>query len=119
MKWHFNREIKLYIIEDGTVAVGFRISENAVWKASFTQEEFQHIIDHWVLGVEGYRTQQHGRIFWSYRDRGPRPVCEPMEFVAISIKGFEFRISVEGMKDAIEQYEDQKYRYDNGLPPVG
>lgn len=117
--WHFQREIKLYIIEDGWVSVGFRVSDNVVQKFTFSQEEFQYIIDHWVFGIEGYRTTQNGKVFWSYRDRGPRPECEPMQFVAVSVKGFEFRFSVDGMKDAVSQYEDQLYRYNNGLPPVG
>lgn len=107
MDWHFQQEIKLYVIENGQVSVGFRLGDTSVWKATFTQEEFQYIIDHWVLGIEGYRTEQAGKIFWSYRDRGPRPECLPMSFVAISIKGFEFRVSVDGMKDAVQQFYNQ------------
>lgn len=117
--WYFKKEIKLYIIEDGSVAVGFRVSDTAVVNATFTIEEFQYIVDHWVFGVEKMESKQSGRVWWSYRDRGPRPECVPMEFVAISIRGYQFRISVAGMKDAVEQFEDQLYRYKNGLPPVG
>lgn len=106
MKWHFKKEIKLYV-ERNEVQVGFRISDTAVFKSAFTIAEFEYIINNWRTGVEGYRTEMAGRIFWGYRDCGPRPDCEPMEFVAISIKGYEFRISVDGMEDAERQFQAQ------------
>lgn len=118
-RWHFQRAVKLYIEPPGVVLCSFRISDVCNITKTFTIEEFQYIIDHWVIGVNGFRTKEAGKVHWEYRDRGPRPECEPMEFVSISMKGMNFRISVDDMKDAIEQFEDQKYRYDNGLPPVG
>lgn len=106
MDWHFKEEIKLYV-EDDEVQVGFRVSDTAVIKASFLIHEFQYIVDHWVLGIERFKTERAGKIFWSYRNCGPRPECVPMNFVAISIKGWELRVSVDAMKSAITQFNDQ------------
>lgn len=106
MDWYFQKEIKLYV-EDNEVHVGFRLSDSAVLKATFLIDEFQYIIDHWVFGIDAYRTEMAGKVFWSYRDCGPRPECVPMQFVAVSIKGYELRISVDGMKDAVNQYHAQ------------
>ena len=106
MDWHFKKEIKLYV-EDGEVHVGFRLSDTSVLKATFLISEFQYIVDHWVLGIDAFRTEMAGKVFWSYRDCGPRPECEPMQFVAISIKGYELRLSVDGMKEAVSQYNQQ------------
>lgn len=111
MKYAFKRAIKLYI-EDNNVLCSFRISDIAVVTKVFTVKEFQYIIDHWVLGVSGFETENCGRIWWEYRDCGPRPDCEPMEFVAVSIQGWNFRLSIEEMADAVTQY-DKQLKMDN------
>lgn len=117
-KWHFDRAIKLYVESPGVVLCSFRISEVCNITKTFTIEEFQYIVDRWVIGVNAFRTEQAGKVYWQYRDCGPRPECEPMEFVAVTLQGMNFRLSVDDMKDAIEQFEDQMYRYNNDLPPV-
>lgn len=107
MKYAFEKAIKLYI-EDSTVNCSFRVSDTCTIVKHFTVDEFQYIIDHWVLGVKGYETEDSGRVWWEFRNHGPRPECEPMDFVAISFQGWNFRISVEDMKDAVYQFEAQK-----------
>lgn len=117
--WYFDRAIKLYVEAPGVVLCSFRISEVCNITKTFTIEEFQYIVDHWVLGVEAFRTEQAGKVYWSYRDCGPRPECKEMKFVAVSLQGMNFRMSVDDMKDAVMQFQDQMYRYNNSLPPVG
>lgn len=103
MKWYFQDGIKLYV-EGNEVQVGLRISDTCVFKVTFLIEEFQYILDNWRNGVEGYKTKMAGRIWWSYRDCGPRPKCEPMEFVAVSVKSHEFRFCVHDMEQAEAQF---------------
>lgn len=106
MDYYFKRAIKLYIEED-EVLCSFRLSDVAIVTKIFTVAEFQYIIDHWVLGVSGFETEHSGRIWWEYRDCGPRPQCEPMEFVAVNIQGFGFRLSIDDMADAVNQFDRQ------------
>lgn len=95
--YDFKLPIKFYI-EEQRVLCSFRINENCVITKPFTLSEFTNIIDNWKTGVSGLETEDAGRIWWEYRDCGPRPDCEPMEFVAINVQGFSFRISVEEME---------------------
>ena len=106
MDHFFKRAVKLYI-ENNNVLCSFRVSDVAVITKVFTVKEFQYIMDHWVLGVSAYETENCGRIWWEFRNCGPRPECVPMEFVAISLDGWNFRLSIDDMADVVNQYEQQ------------
>jgi hypothetical protein len=106
MDYRFDKAIKLYI-EDDQVLCSLRVNDLLTITKTFTVKEFQYIVDHWVLGVSGYDTEHLGKIWWEYRSHGPRPECKPMEFVAISIQGFNWRISIQDMQSTVEQFETQ------------
>lgn len=106
MDYIFDKGIKLYV-EDNNVNCSFRVSDTCSKVFTFTVAEFQYIVDHWVFGVSGLETEDAGRVWWEFRSHGPRPDCIPMEFVAISLQGWNFRFSIDEMKDAVEQFTSQ------------
>lgn len=91
VQWHFRESIKFYR-EDNQVNVSFKVSDTCTMVKHFTVDEFDYICNNWREGVDGYETEDSGRVWWEYRTHGPRPECKPMKFVAISLAGWNFRI---------------------------
>jgi hypothetical protein len=106
----FDKKVKLYVFKDeDEVQISFLINEHTTMNKTFTVKEMDHIIDNWRdPGVSGYETEHSGRIWWEYRNCGPRPDCEPAEFVAISLQSWNFRLSIDEMHELWDTFEYQK-----------
>lgn len=105
----FDKKLKLYVFKDeGDAQVSFLVNEYTVVNKRFTLQEMETIVDNWRSpGVSGLETEDSGRIWWEHRDVGPRPECPPANFVAISIQGWNFRLTVEEMEQFVEDYKYQ------------
>lgn len=104
----FSTPIKIYVFKDQKeVAVSFKVTETCVFRKWIKQEQFQYIMDNWREGVEGYETDM-GKVWWSHRDRGPRPLCPPADFVAIDFGDWSFRITTKEMEELEKEFERQK-----------
>ncbi len=99
----FKEKIKLYVFKDeGEVNVSFFVNDHCTINKRFTIEEMTRIVDDWYSpGVSGFETEDSGRIWWEHRNCGPRPDCEPADFVAISIQGWNFRLTVNEMENLV------------------
>lgn len=106
----FNKKLKLYVFKDENEAqVSFLVNEFTTVNRTFTIDEMDHIVANWRdPGVSGLETENAGRIWWEYRDCGPRPECAPAEFVAIATQGWNFRLTVDEMQELCEEYQHQK-----------
>lgn len=109
----FDKPVKIYVFKDeNEVSVSFLITPVCTQQYNFTLREFREIIENWRDGDCMINTHE-GKWWWEYRDCGPRPECKPMEFVAISHRGFNYRLSVEEMeqveKDFIYQLNNENH----------
>lgn len=104
----FTDTVKIYVLKnENAVQVNFRITDVCVVSKRFTLDEFKTIIEGWREGISGLETEDSGRIWWEHRDCGPRPVCEPANFVAISIQGWHWRLTVGQMEIIEKEYHKQ------------
>ena len=104
----FDKKVKLYVFKnEGDCGLSFLINEWTTITKRFSIEEMKMITTEWQRGVSGYETEDAGRIWWEYRDCGPRPHCLPASFVAISIQGFNFRLTVDEMEQLVHEFEYQ------------
>ena len=107
----FDKPVKLYYFKDEQeVSVSFAVSPTVVFKVTFTEKEFDYIVENWNTdeGVQRLDTEHNGRIWWERRKFGPRPECTPCDFVSIEIKDFVFRIDTQDMFDMEDTYVFQK-----------
>ena len=103
----FDKPVKIYVFKnENEVSVSFLITPICVQQFNFTLDEFKAVIDGWRSGDCMTRTDE-GSWWWEYRDCGPRPECVPMEFVAISHGGFNYRLSVAEMEQVEKDYIHQ------------
>jgi hypothetical protein len=103
----FTAPIKIYVFkQDQEVSVSFLVSPHCVITRWTSLADFKYICDNWRTGVEGLETNM-GRIWWSHRDVGPRPECQPADFVAISFGDWNFRIGTEFMKSLEQEFYRQ------------
>ena len=105
----FESKIKLYVFKDEqTAQMSFKINDYCVIKYRLTIDEMTQVVENWRdPGVSGLETEDCGRIWWEYRDCGPRPECEPASFVAVSLRGFEWRLTVDEMEDLCKVFYEQ------------
>ena len=107
----FSKTIKLYVFKDeGNVSVTFRITDYCSRSLSMTIDEFRSILDQWRDPQGAVYTEDSGKWWWEYRDRGPRPEGVPAHYVAISNMGWNWRITVDEM---IELEESFYYQLNN------
>ena len=103
----FTDPIKIYTHKDkGEVSISFMVTPRCVINDFMLIEHFQYICDNWRTGVEGLETDM-GKIWWSHRRFGPRPVMDPADFVAISFKDWNFRITSEEMERLVDTFHYQ------------
>lgn len=103
----FDKPVKIYVHNDEhMVTVSFLITPVCTQTFEIELDAFNEIIGRWRFGDCSVITED-GRWWWEYRDRGPRPACEPMEFVAISHKGFNYRLSIEEMELVEKEFHVQ------------
>lgn len=105
----FDKKLKLYVFKDEDSAqVSFKVNDYCTVNKRFTIDEMRQIVDNWRdPGVSGLETEDAGRIWWEYRDCGPRPACEPAEFVAVSIQGWNWRLTVAEMQELVDTFHFQ------------
>lgn len=105
----FDKPIKIYVFKDeDEVSVSFRITDVVTINRNFTIAEFYQIVREWRdPGVSGMETEDEGKIWWEWRDCGPRPECEPADFVAVSFGGWNFRFETEVMEDICAEFIKQ------------
>ena len=104
----FDKPIKLYVFKrEDEVNVSFKITDTVTINRQFSIEEFEYIVKSWRdPGVSGMQTND-GRIWWEWRDCGPRPECEPADFVAVSFGGWNFRFETETMEELCSEFIKQ------------
>jgi hypothetical protein len=104
----FDKKVKLYVFKDeGECQVSFLVNAYTTMNKRFTIAEMTTITENWASGVSGLETQDSGRIWWEYRDCGPRPHCLPASFVAVSIQGWNFRLTVDEMEQLVYDFNYQ------------
>lgn len=103
----FTKPIKIYVFKStNEVKLSFLISAHCVRDIWMSIEHFKHICDNWRTGVSGLETDA-GKFWWEHRTCGPRPECEPADFVAISWSDWNFRISTAFMKELVDEFNNQ------------
>jgi hypothetical protein len=108
----FSDPFKVYLFKDKKrVKLSFKITDYVVVNREFSQEDFEYILDHWKEedGVEGnIRDIDNNKIWWYHSKFGPRPECEPADFVGVNINRYSFRFSVNDMESLENAYFHQK-----------
>ena len=108
----FYDPLKIYLFKDKQrVKVSFKITDYVVINREFKQEDFEYILENWNIGegVQGnIRDIDDNKIWWYHSKFGPRPECEPANFVGINFNRYSFRISVQEMERIKENYYHQK-----------
>ena len=103
----FTAPIKLYTFKsEGRVKLSFLIAPHCVRDIWMSISHFQHICDNWQTGVAGLETDA-GKFWWEHRQHGPRPECQPADFVAISWSDWNFRISTRCMFALVDEFKQQ------------
>lgn len=101
------KPIKIYVFKIAQeVKISFRISDYCALTKNMSMQNFQYICDNWKKGVQGLETSA-GKFYWYHSDTGPRPECEPADFVAINFGDWSFRISTNEMEDLVEEFHLQ------------
>ena len=104
----FKQDVKAYLFKESqAVKISFRVSDYMVVNLHISQEDMEHILQHWRTGVHGLETGS-GRVWWYHKDRGPRPHCIPADYVSIDFLHYNFRISVHTMLQLQDSYNYQK-----------
>ena len=107
----FTKPLKIYYFEDEDIVnVSFRITDQVVFKAEFTEQEFDYISMHWNVddGVQALETEHSGKIWWEHRTVGPRPDEVECDHVVIELKGYNFRFDTQDIRDMFVEYSKQK-----------
>ena len=108
----FTEPLKIYLFKDKQkVKVSFKITDYVVINREFEQEDFEYILENWNIGegVQGnIKDIDNNKIWWFHSKFGPRPECEPANFVGINFNRYSFRISVQEMELMKNTYFHQK-----------
>lgn len=108
----FDQPIKIYLFKhEKEVKVSFKLTDYCVTNRTFTQEEFENILENWDVdeGIQGMHLfHENSKIWWYLSRSGPRPVCEPANFVSVNFNRFNFRFSVCTMSTLKLEYARQK-----------
>ena len=104
----FTSPIKLYVAKDeNAVHLSFRVSDNLTFNEKISITHMNMVMSEWNNGgFKGIETWM-GKTWWELRTCGPRPEQLPANFVAISFKDWNFRITVEFMEELIKEYTKQ------------
>ena len=109
----FSNTLKVYYFkEERSVTFSIKVTDNFVNTYRFTESEFDNIVEKWNSkeGIE-FRTN-NGSWMFQHKKRGPRPVCEPANFVRIDYwrdeQSFHYRVTYDEMLVAVKDYFYQK-----------
>jgi hypothetical protein len=109
----FENSVKMYYFKDTKdVSFSIRVNDNFVNTYRFTEEQFDKIIENWNKpgGIE-FRTN-NGSWMFQHKKRGPRPVCEPANYVRVDFwrdeQSFHYRLSYDNMINIVKDYFYQK-----------
>tara|TARA_R110002074_G_scaffold112768_1_gene241013 strand:- start:59 stop:442 length:384 start_codon:yes stop_codon:yes gene_type:complete len=115
----FSDPFKVYLFKDiQQVKISFKITDYVVLGREFKQEDFEYILEHWNVGegVQGeVRDVDNTKYWWYHSKFGPRPECEPADFVGINFNRHSFRFSLqemESLKTAYFHQKDNKMHWD-------
>ena len=105
----FTNKFKLYV-EKNTVKLSIKINSSFVNTYIFSISQFNDVIDNWRTGIE-FRTD-NGSWMFQHKKRGPRPICEPANYVRIDFwrdeQSFHYRATYDEMIDLEKDYYYQK-----------
>lgn len=109
----FSNSIKIYYFsETKEVTFSIKVTDNFVNTYRFTEEQFDNIVEKWNQpgGIE-FKTD-NGSWMFQHKKRGPRPVCEPANYVRIDFwrdeQSFHYRIKYDDMLSSVKDYFYQK-----------
>jgi len=109
----FKNNIKLYYFKDTQeITLSIKVADNFVNSYRFTESQFDKIIENWDKpgGIE-FRTN-NGSWMFQHKKRGPRPVCEPANYVRIDYwrdeQSFHYRLNYDDMISIVKDYFYQK-----------
>jgi len=102
-----DKPIKIYVFKRAQqVKISFRVTDYCAIHRYMSIHNFIFICDNWRSGVEGLETAE-GKYYWYYSPCGPRPECEPAEFVGINFGEWSFRISIQDMEYIVNEFNYQ------------
>ena len=105
----FTTKFKLYV-ENNNVKLSIKVNSSFVNTYIFSPKQFDDIIDNWRTGIE-FRTG-NGSWMFQHKKRGPRPVCEPANYVRIDFwrdeQSFHYRAAYDEMIKLEKDYHYQK-----------
>ena len=108
----FSDPLKIYLFKDKQrVKVSFKITDYVVMNREFSQDNFEHILENYNIGegVQGtVKDIDNSKIWWFRSRSGPRPECEPANFIGINFNRYSFRISLQKMDFIYRNYYHQK-----------
>ncbi len=108
----FSNPIKLYLFKDKQrVKVSFKITDYVVINREFSQDNFEYILENYDIGegIQGnIKDIDDSKIWWHHSKQGPRPECEPANFIGINFNRYSFRISTQEMDFVYMNYYHQK-----------
>lgn len=104
----FKTPIKLYVAKaENAVHLSFRLSDSATFNEKISITHMNMVVKEWnnggFVGIETWM----GKLWWELRTCGPRPEQIPADFVAISFKNWNFRLTVEFMEELVKEYKKQ------------
>lgn len=109
----FTSPIKLYYFkEENQISLSIKVNDNFVNTYRFTEQQFDNIVDKWNQpgGIE-FKTD-NGSWMFQHKKRGPRPICEPSNYVRIDFwrdeQSFHYRIGYDDMILLVKDYYYQK-----------
>lgn len=105
----FKYNLKIYYFkETQTVSLSIKVSDNFVNSYVFTKDQFEFIVKNWKANIGASFNTDSGSWLIQHKRRGPRPVCEPANFVRITTwrgdQSFDYRTSYEDMVQIIKDY---------------
>ncbi len=109
----FKSNLKIYFFkETQTISLSIKVTDNYVNTYTFTKDEFDFIVSNWE-SKEGASIQTNNYSWLiQHKKRGPRPICEPANFVRITKwqnnQSFDYRVSYDDMIQAIKDYYYQQ-----------
>ena len=113
----FTSPLQTYLNKvDKTVSLSIKITNSCVNTYTFTQKQFENILEYWNQPGGAKFNTDNGSWIVQHKKRGPRPICEPANFVRIDFwrdeQSFHYRVDY---KDMIEVTKDYFYQKQNTM----
>lgn len=113
----FTSNVKIYLNKDNkTISLSIKVTDTCVNTYVFTQQQFENILEYWNKPGGAKFNTDNGSWIIQHKKRGPRPICEPTNFVRIDFwkdeQSFHYRVDY---KDMIEITKDYFYQQHNKM----